>query len=126
MTIHKGDLTVTCLNASKFENLTEVAGYLTILAGDQAISLPALTRVGGALTVSSETNLPALTSVGGYVSVYAESSLPALTRVGRYLRTTVPAKFPALTCVGGYVDLLADVKLRGDLRVAGMPYSPRT
>jgi hypothetical protein len=79
------------------------------------LDAPALTTVGGDLSIYAQAKLDALTTVGGYLYIYAQAELdaPALTTVGGYLYINAQAELdaPALTTVGGDLSICAQAKL---------------
>ena len=111
--IHSGNLIITADNCSDFKNIAEITGYLEIKRG-VTFNAPALTSVGGYVSVSGKFDAPALTSVGGDVSVYVSGKFdaPALTSVGGDVSVYVSGKFdaPALTSVYGVPGKLLAVK----------------
>ena len=93
---HDGNLEITKSGTYEF---TEISGNLIVKEGADA-SLPALTSVGGYLSVYGSAKLDALTSVGGNLYVHAGAKLDAT----------------ALTSVGGYLDVYGSVKLPKNIK----------
>jgi predicted acyltransferase (DUF342 family) len=104
---------------ASFPALTSVGGYLSIYANAK---LDALTSVGGDLYINANAKLDALTSVGGDLSIYANAKLDALTSVGGYLYINANAKLDALTSVGGDLYINANAKLDALTSVGGYLY----
>ena len=79
---HVGNLEITTENASQYENLTEVTGWLYIREG-ATLTAPALTKIGGLYIREGATlTAQALTEVTGglYIREGATLTAPALKR----------------------------------------------
>ena len=72
---HVGNLEITTENASQYENLTEVTGWLYIREG-ATLTAPALTKIGGLdIREGATLTAPALTKVGGIIEAFREDWL---------------------------------------------------
>ena len=95
---HVGNLEITTENASQYENLTEVIGWLYIREG-ATLTAPALTEVTGGL----------------YIREGATLTAPALTEVigGLYIREGA-----TITKIGGIIEAFREDWLTGQEPVA--------
>ena len=109
--IYKGDLV---LNETGIFPYTKVTGSLYIYSSAK-LEAPALTSVGGTLSIQPSASLAALTSVGVSLYIYSSAKLeaPALTSVGAdlYIQPSAKLEAPALTSVGGHLSIQPSAKL---------------
>ena len=98
--------------------LTSIGGYLSVSSN---VTLPALTSIGGDLSVYSDVTFeaPALTSIGGDLDVYSNVTLPALTSIGGYLSVSSNVTLPALTSIGGCLSVSSNVTLPALTSIGG-------
>ena len=82
---YNGNIEITSSNYKewnkKLKGVEHIIGSLTLYS-QVKLDAPALTSVGGFLTVYSPVTLDALTSVGGSLSIYSQAKLEALKSVG--------------------------------------------